>query len=193
LFIEDRQLLTAGSLPFAREVGSRSGIARRIGTADIEHSLRAVASRARQAVSQAGESLHVTASFHVARGDIRTEILAAAHEADLIVIGKSGWAFPLARRIGSTCLTVVSQSQVPVLIVERGTVLTPPLLVVRDESPEGKRALDYAQTLGERLGWQVVPVSPDALAGTDSGQVLVVPSTFAITACGLRAAIVVVP
>jgi nucleotide-binding universal stress UspA family protein len=194
LFIEDSTLLLAGSLPFAREIGSQSGISRRIGTADIEHSLRAVASRAREALIQAGQQRHVTASFHVTRGDVGSEILTAAGNADLVVIGKAGWSTRAASRIGSTCLTLISHSHVPVLIVERGATLEPPVLAVDDGSPGGRRALEFARMLGKRLGWQILSVRPDDVTGTRKSQLMVVPGPIALTTSSeLRGAIVVVP
>src|SRR3990172_2409627 len=119
LFIEDAALLLAGSLPFAREVGSLSGIRRQIGSEDIEHRFRAVASKARQAILEAGDRLKVRSSFRVARGEVPAEILTAAMEADLVILGKTGWSAGGFRRPGSTCLAILSRSRIPVLIVER--------------------------------------------------------------------------
>lgn len=153
LFIEDASLLIAGRLPFAREIGSRSGIPRRIGSADIELALKAVAGKAREALSRAGDRLKVSSSFRVTRGDVPGEILTAATDADLVVLGKAGWSVGSFRKPGGTCLSILSRSTTPVLIVERGTSLSAPILAVDDGTPAGRRALVLARTLGNSLGW----------------------------------------
>src|SRR5512138_1342883 len=63
LFIEDASLLAAGSLPFAREVGSLSGNRQPIGSSDIERRFQVVANRARHAIGEAGQRLKVRFSF----------------------------------------------------------------------------------------------------------------------------------
>jgi nucleotide-binding universal stress UspA family protein len=155
LFIEDEALLMAGSLPFAREVGSFSGISRQIGSADIETRFQAMAGKARAALAEAGRRLNVPSSFRITRGDVPAQILAAAADADMVVLGKAGWSAGILRKPGSTCLAILSNSRVPVLIAERGVTLAPPILVVNDGTPAGKRAVDFAAELARSLGWEI--------------------------------------
>ena len=167
LFIEDAKLLAAGSLPFAREVGSLSGISEPIGTTDIQNRFRAVAGKARHAIAEAGQRLKVRTSFRVAQGDVASEILTAAADADLLVLGKAGWSVGALRKPGSTCLTILSQSRIPVLIAEQGVSLSPLILAVHDNSTGGKRALEFAQDLGEVLGWQIAVFSAQGMSSGD--------------------------
>lgn len=167
LFIEDSRLVVAGSLPFAREVGSLSGISRQIGSADIEHSFRAVAGKARDTLAEAGRRLNVRSSFRVTRGDVPAEILGAATDADLVVLGKAGWSAGMFRKPGSTCLAVLSRSRIPVLIAERGATLSPPILAVNDGTAAGRRALDLASDLSRSLGWEMAVVSAQGIATGD--------------------------
>jgi hypothetical protein len=44
---------------------------------------------------------------------------------------------------------------VPVLIVEHGATLAPPVLVVHDASAAGTRALDFARELSRALEWEI--------------------------------------
>jgi nucleotide-binding universal stress UspA family protein len=155
LFIEDAELLAAGSLPFAREVGSRSGVRRSIGTADIEERLQFVAAKARDAIAEAGHARNVQSSFRVARGNVPAQILDAASEADIVVLGKAGWSIGELRRPGNTCLSILAESRIPVLVVERGATLAPPILAVHDETTAGKRAVDFARDLSCRLRWEL--------------------------------------
>lgn len=156
LFIEDAELLMAGSLPFLREVGSSSGIARRIDHSDIEHRLSAVAHEARAKLTQTGKQMQVRSCFRVTRGDVSAEILTASGEADLVVLGKAGWSAGMLRKPGRTCLSILEKSRIPVLIVERGGSLLPPILVVHDDTEAGRRSLEFARNLSHNLKWQLV-------------------------------------
>jgi nucleotide-binding universal stress UspA family protein len=204
LFVEDAELLAAGSLPFAREVGSASGISRRIESTDILHRFQAVAGKARDALAQATQRDKVRSSFRVGRGDVSTEILSATTDADMIVLGKAGWSPGAFRKPGGTCSAILSQSQIPVLIVERGAKPSPPMLAIHDDTAAGRRALQVARELGHSLGWKVVVFSVHGLSTADEvlqrihqhkPHLLVLPSSlpFSEKACQLKCALLVVP
>jgi nucleotide-binding universal stress UspA family protein len=99
--------------------------------------------------------LKVPTAFRVGRGDVVSQILEAAFTADLVVLGKSGWSPGSLRIPGRTCLTVLSQSPIPVLVVERDGRIAPPIFVAHDESPNGKRAVDFAHNLSRVLKWKI--------------------------------------
>jgi nucleotide-binding universal stress UspA family protein len=183
IFVEDTRLLTAASLPLTREVGSSSGIAESIDAADILKRLRSVANKARDLLLQTGQRAKVSSSFRVARGDVTSEILSAADHYDLLVLGKAGWTIGTMRKPGSTCLAVLSRSRVPVLIVEEGVRLAPPILAVHDGSESGKRVLDFARHLGEVLGWEVGVFSAQGMATGDT----------VLERIGPKAALIVLP
>ena len=204
LFIEDSELLTAGSLPFAREVGSTSGIARRIESTDIHSRFQAVASQARDAIAEASQRMKVHTSFRIARGNVAGEILSAASDADIVVLGKAGWAPGSLRRPGRTCLEILSKSRIPVLIVERGVTLSPPILAVHDNTAAGKRALEFATELGEILGWQIVIFAVQGLScgeevlqkiHQNQSRLIVLPSSMPLSDCvsQLKCAVLFVP
>jgi nucleotide-binding universal stress UspA family protein len=167
VFIEDADLLAAVGMPFAREVGSFSGISNRIRGADMEDRFRAVAGKARDAVVQAGRRLKVPASFRVSRGDVCDEILTAAADADLVILGKAGWSAGTIRTPGSTCMAILSRSKIPVLIAEDGTRLGPSVMVVHDHTDAGRRALDVGRELSRSLGWDIVVFWVEGMSGTD--------------------------
>jgi nucleotide-binding universal stress UspA family protein len=204
IFIEDQELLAAASLPFAREIGSTSGILRQIESVDIERRLDAIARRARDAMVDAGQRLKVPTSFHVKRGDVPAEILSAASDADIIVLGKAGWSIGALRKPGRTCLAVLSKSQIPVMIVEQGVSLSPPVLAVHDDSPAGRRALEFAQELAQVLGWQMAVFSAKGLSlgdevlaklHHDRAYVIVLPSSLPLKEAPslLKCAVLFVP
>jgi nucleotide-binding universal stress UspA family protein len=190
LFIEDAELLTAGSLPFAREVGSSSGIPRPIGYSDIEHRLRSVAHKARTTLTQAGRRMKVRSCFRVARGDVSGEILTATGDADLVVLGKAGWSVGTLRKPGKTCQALLAKSHVPLLIVERGNALSPPILAVHDDTPAGHRALEFARELSVNLKWDLTIFAVRGMTSGDevlqriqppAPRLIVLPSTLPLT------------
>lgn len=192
LFIEDAELLAAGSLPFAREVGSLSGISRPICSTDIEHRFGAVAGKARNTLAKAGQRRKVQSSFRVSRGDVPNEILTATSDADLVVLGKAGWSVGAFRNPGSTCSAILSKSRIPVLIVDRGATLSPPIIAVDDNSAAGTRALDFARKLSRSLGWETVVFSAHGMSTGDEAlqripqekpHLIVLPSSLPLSRC----------
>jgi nucleotide-binding universal stress UspA family protein len=204
LFIEDARLLAAGSLPFAREVGSLSGNIQAIGSSDIERAFQALANRARYVIGQAGHRLNVRFSFRVTRGDVAAEILTATADADMVVLGKAGWSIGKFRKPGRTCLAILSASRIPVLIIEQGATLAAPILAVNDGTTSGRRAVDFAHELSRSLGWGIGVFSVHGMSTGDEvlksirhekPRLIVLPSSLPLTECfsNLKCAVVVVP
>jgi hypothetical protein len=88
LFVEDVALLRMAALPFTREVGLVSGIARPIEPRDLERTLQMQAERVRHGLARIAAELALPWSFQVARGSLLEQALEAAAEADLIVLGR---------------------------------------------------------------------------------------------------------
>lgn len=145
LFVEDINLLRLAELPFAQEVGRFSGTLRRLDTRHVERQLHAQAVRARQALTRIAERAQVQWSFHVARGQIASELLTAASDVDLVILGKAGWSGQ--RRLGSTARSVLSQAPGPALILQQGVRLGLPVVVLYDGSRMAQRALAAATQL----------------------------------------------
>lgn len=149
LFVEDVNLLRLAELPFAREVGFFSATRRRLDTVEIERQLRVRAKRVQRTFTVTIERREVRGSFRVARGVITSELLAAASEADVLILGKAGWSLARRRRLGSTARAVLSKAPSSTLILQRGTRLGLPALVVYDGSPLARKALATAASLVE--------------------------------------------
>jgi nucleotide-binding universal stress UspA family protein len=81
-------------------------------------------------------------SFSVARGSIEEELLQAASEADLFIIGRAGWSGK--RILGSTARKLVAEGTNRTMIIERGERLRPTLMVIYDGSERSRRAIDTA-------------------------------------------------
>ena len=161
LFVEDVNLLKLAALPFAREVGFSSARRRRLGSVEMERSLRAQASRAEAALIAAAERQSVRCSFRVVRGEVTAQVLEAATEVDLLALGR---ARPRAWRANSTSRVIVSAASRPVLLLTPGTPVCPPIASVYDGSAESARALLLARRLvqTERDTLTVLVVARDA-------------------------------
>lgn len=81
LFIEDLELLHFAALPFAREIGAASALAREVDLAGMERLMRERADDLRRSLAEALASGQVSWSFRVARGTVAGELLAAGKEA----------------------------------------------------------------------------------------------------------------
>jgi nucleotide-binding universal stress UspA family protein len=149
LFVEDVNLLRLAGSPLAQEVGFFSATRRRLDAQQIERQLRAQASRVRQALQAMAEPAEVQWSFRIARGVIASELLTAAAEVDLIILGRGGWSLTRRRRLGSTARAVLSEAPGLALILQHGAGLEMPVLVVYDGSPLAQKALAAAAALVE--------------------------------------------
>jgi len=149
LFVEDADLLRLAGLPFARELGLYSTTPRPLDEPQVERQLRARAHRAEQALASAAGRAQVSWSFRVARGMIAAELLAAAVEADLISLGRTGWSLAGRRRVGSTARAVLSLAPLPALVVRQGIHLRLPIMAVYDGSALAGKALATAGRLAQ--------------------------------------------
>lgn len=145
LYVEDINLLRLADSPFAREVGLFSGSIRELDAQRLERQLRAQANRVRRRLSRLAERSQIRWSFRVARGAIDTELLSAASDVDLVILGRIGWS--RGRRLGSTAQAIASQTPRPALIHAPRAALKPAILVIYDGSEVARRALTTATDL----------------------------------------------
>jgi nucleotide-binding universal stress UspA family protein len=143
LFVEDIDLVRIAGLPFARQVTYPSGAEERLSSERIERELKAQAELARKALAAAAAGRkHTRWSFRTVRGKVASEILAAASQADLVLLGKSGGS--PARPVGSTALALIATSPGAFLLVPQGTPQTGSIAVLFEGSSDSRRALDAA-------------------------------------------------
>ncbi len=144
VFVEDINLLRLAELPFARQVRVYSSV-QPLDTQHLEQELRAQARRARQALAQSASRAHLRTSFLVRRGVVSAELLKAALEADLVILGKAGWSH--RRRMGSTTRILVAQSPSSTMILQHGSRLGMVIGVLYDGSEISHKALLTATRL----------------------------------------------
>jgi nucleotide-binding universal stress UspA family protein len=144
VFVEDINLLRLAELPFARQVRVYSSV-QPFNTQHLEQELRVLAHRARQALAQSARRANLRTSFLVRRGIVSSELLKAALEADLVILGKAGWS--RRSRMGSTTRVLVAQSPSSTLILQHGTSLGIVMGVIYDGSEIAQKALLTASRL----------------------------------------------
>jgi nucleotide-binding universal stress UspA family protein len=142
LYVEDINLVRLAQMPNARQVAYFSATLRSYGPAQVEEELRSQANRARQALAQVSRRARLRSEFRVTRGVIPVELIQAAQEADLVILGKSGWS--RGRRMGSTTRLMVAQSPRQMLVLQEGAQLSLTLAVIYSGSPLSEKALQAA-------------------------------------------------
>jgi nucleotide-binding universal stress UspA family protein len=147
LFVEDIELLRLADSPYARELLYPSAKEVPLSRTSMEAKLRAQSEQARKALVASAERSQVRCSFRIVRGEVTSEILAAASEADLLALGRIGWSFGSPVRMGSTALEFAT-SAIPVLLVsEQGVPPDVRLVVHYDGSAAARRGLLTAAQL----------------------------------------------
>jgi nucleotide-binding universal stress UspA family protein len=147
LFVEDINLLRLAALPFARETRLISATTRRLQNPDMEHALRAEATRAQAMLATVATRLNVRWSFQVTRGQVAAQVRAAALETDLVALIFSGGAPAGLTHIAATIETLMRGAACPLLMLPPGSGIRPPFVVVYDGSTASARALRLAAPL----------------------------------------------
>lgn len=155
LFIEDERLLRFAGLPFAREFGLASARARPLAPAAVEHALRAQAAQLRRLLAATAERLSLAWTLEIVRGEVLRSALVHASGPDLLVLGRSEYAWPGASR------RVDPAQRFPSLAAH-------PVAVVFDGSAAALRALSIGITLAGVTGSELAVLIPVTGAQTFS-------------------------
>jgi nucleotide-binding universal stress UspA family protein len=132
LFVEDPNLIHLAHLPFARTFSTTGE--RGVDALAMERGLRVQGERLRELLAHQAQLARIPWSFRMARGPVLPTLMAAAAEADLLILGRPGCG-------------------VGVLATPRVRAAPPgPVLVVLEDRPEGARALATAAELALRRG-----------------------------------------
>ena len=115
IFVEDINLLRLAGLPFARELTWSTAMELHLDYQRMERTLRGYAAYAQQAVVKVTTQLKLHASLQVVRGLVAQELLRAAENADLFILGKGGNV--RGARVGAIAGQVLQQAHSSVLLV----------------------------------------------------------------------------
>lgn len=145
IYVEDINLLRSAEIPITSEVGVYSAISRQVDSRHMQSELKAHARRVEQLLSAIAQKTNLRWSFRSVRGLIHRELINAAEETDLIILGKRGWSEGV--QIGSTARTLAALAPVHSLILEHKIRPQAPVLVVYDGSPDCYKALRTASRI----------------------------------------------
>jgi len=149
VFVEDLDLLRIAELPFAAGLTHYAARPRELTRADMERALRLQGARVRRELEAVAIRNHVRWQFRTVRGRVAAELLSAAEDAVMLVLGKASTARVRDVQIGGTARTVLTQATRTVVLLQRGSRISRPVLVAYDGTPAGDRALATAATMAE--------------------------------------------
>jgi nucleotide-binding universal stress UspA family protein len=142
IYVEDINLLRSAELSFTEEVGHFSAISRQVDSHAVENELKAHARRIEEMLSSIAGKANLQWTFRRVRGLIPSELMEAAKETDLIILGKKGWSE--GKQIGSTARMVAALAPGQSLILQHKVRPETPVLVVFDGSPDSMNTLKTA-------------------------------------------------
>lgn len=154
VFVEDVNLARLAGHPAAASISLVGGFRRDPGQRLLEEALKAQLATARRVFGEAAEPLGSAANFATRQGRVSAELMAAAADADLVLVGSSGHGPVLSsgNRLGSTARAVMERAARPVLVIRHGLPAARPVAVLFDGSPAARRALVLAARLAVVTG-----------------------------------------
>lgn len=147
LFVEDVNLINLAEHPLSRLVSFPSGEASSLDPRNLKLHIRSERARAQRTLESMAARLHLQPSFRILRGRVETEIVTAASDADLLVVGFAGRGKLARGRPGSVALAAIEKGPRSVLVYRTGVSSSGTPLVCFDGSKDGMKALDAATSL----------------------------------------------
>lgn len=163
--VEDDDLLRAAGLPFAVELMPYASGPRAMSASAMQRALRLRAARLRRVVEAAAARHHLRWRFRSVCGHVAHEILTAADDADMLVLGKAGASRLRRLRLGTTARAVVAGARRTVVVVQQGAPITRPVFVLYDGSDAADRALATATRIAGAVEDGVLVLLPRGEAG----------------------------
>lgn len=145
--VEDVELLRVAAAPLAQEILYPSTTQSPMTKDLMESRLRARSEHARAMLEREANRVKVSWSFRSVKGNVVTEVLAAAGEVDLLAMGKIGWSFGRRHRIGSAALELASCGIPVLLLSEQGLSPGARWLIQYDGSAASRQALKISAEL----------------------------------------------
>lgn len=151
IFVEDINLFRMAELPCSHEIRMYTPEPEKIDTLQLERSVKIQAKEAESSLQRVAGECNVEYSFRVCRGVVTGEVIAAALEADLLVLGRSGRSPSCRKGLGSTARKALAEGKKPLLFMRPGIpAKAGPILVLYDGSEGSNLALSTALALMEK-------------------------------------------
>jgi hypothetical protein len=116
LFVEDTDLLSLAEMPAARQVREAAGLGMGASGAELEASVVALARQLRREAQALAVELSLGCTFRSTRASLRSEMLAAAEAADLVILERTARPFGHLRLKGPAFLAAESMAR-PLLVL----------------------------------------------------------------------------
>jgi nucleotide-binding universal stress UspA family protein len=145
LFVEDIDLVNLAGLPVGRMIPMISGESREFNQEAMEDNFRMQVARARRELRQIATRTRIVSSFRVVRGRVDAEIVAAAAEGELLILGSTSRSVGFGgRAAGSVAVAAAERSPRSVLLIRPGAHIEGKALLVHDGSAESDAAIGVA-------------------------------------------------
>ena len=168
VYVQDINLVRLAGLPVGREIQFLTGKGRDFTVTTLEDDNRTQEFAARRAVAAAAARARVTYAFRTARGQVDVEVISAAGNGDLLILG-TGSRSPGGRvRLGRTARAAAARAPRSVLLSKPGARSTGIPLVCYDESSGSRRALEAGlRVFGVHEGRLAVLILADDVAAAE--------------------------
>lgn len=155
LFVEDINLINLADHPLGRLVNFPSGNASPLDRRDLERHIKSECARAQRSLESMAARLNLRPTFRILRGRVESEIVTAASEADLLVVGFAGSGRQARGQPGSVALAAVERATRSVLVYRSGVSSSGTPLVCFDGSESAIKALDAAASLQRETSQEI--------------------------------------
>jgi len=162
LFVEDANIRRLSELPFVEEVGFYTGTCRRVQVGELSRQLRVQAGTMRRAFRVVTRHIETRCTFREIRGRVAREVLAAAAEADVVILGKGAWSAVDTGRLAPDVREILGKVPASTLILQAETEVAPPMRVVYTGTPLGVKALRIGARLADDGELAVFVVADDS-------------------------------
>ena len=168
VYVQDINLVRLAGLPVGREIHFLTGKGRDFTVDALEAENRAQEFAARRAIAAAAARARVTYAFRIARGQVDVEVISAAGNGDLLILG-TGNRSPGGRvRLGRTARAAAERAPRSVLISKPGARPAGVPLVCYDGSVGAPRALEAGlHIFGVHEGSLAVLILADNVAAAE--------------------------
>ncbi len=160
LFVEDVNILKLCDSPLAREFCLFTFRSIPVQRHRIEYQLRTIAEKINQKIAEISSRLRIPWNFTVTRGWVSSEILSASEEADLVILGKSGWSSKGISHLGSTAQDIIFKSKKNILILGKKPPKGAPIFLFYFNTPLFKKAFNLALFIKREEFSQLVILIP---------------------------------
>lgn len=159
IFVEDINLINYSSLPFARVVRQGRSAPLAITRAQMEDSLRRQAQRLERLLAEIAAQSKLEASFRTLRGDVVSTLSTLSQPQDLLIINRTAGR-AAGKAWGRTASTVLTRTSASVLVLQPAQRLERPVVVLFEDTAQGRRALELAIQLARQDARQLTVIYP---------------------------------